>query len=101
VLVGKFKEALAAGDMAVARKTDDSPEPARMNLAHAYLFNGQFEKAKAIYVKYFGKAFADGRRWNDELRGDFKSLRAAGHDHPDLKKIERLLREYEKIKPGS
>ena len=36
-------------------------------------------------------AFEDGRKWNDELRNDFKALRAAGRDHPDMKKIEALL----------
>ena len=40
-----------------------------------------------------GTAFEDGRKWNDELRNDFKLLRAAGHDHPDMKKIEAMLGE--------
>jgi hypothetical protein len=62
-----------------------------IRLAHAYLLQGQFEKAKAIYVKYFGTAFDDGRKWDDELRNDFKTLREAGRDHPDMKKIEALL----------
>ncbi len=70
-----------------------SPHPARLNLAHAYLFNNQFEKAEAIYAKYLGTAFEDGRKWNDELRSDFKLLREVGHDHPDMQKIEGLLGE--------
>jgi WD40 repeat protein len=83
--------ALPTAEKAVALLDHDKPCPARLNLAHAYLFNGQFEKAKAIHAKYLGTAFEDGRKWNDELRDDFKRLRAAGHDHPDMKNIEALL----------
>ena len=90
-LIGKHAEALAAGEKAIAMLKDDKPCPARMNLAHAYLLNGQLENAKAIYAKYLGTAFEDGRKWNDELRNDFKTLREAGRDHPDIKKIEALL----------
>jgi tetratricopeptide (TPR) repeat protein len=85
--------ALPTAEKAVALHTDDKPHPARLNLGHAYLLNGQFEKAKAIYEKYLGNAFDDGRKWNDELRNDFKALRAAGRDHPDVKMIEALLEQ--------
>jgi hypothetical protein len=37
--------------------------------------------------------FKDERKWNDELRNDFKLLREVGHDHPDMQKIEGLLGE--------
>ncbi|MCX7047544.1 MAG: tetratricopeptide repeat protein, partial [Candidatus Sumerlaeota bacterium] len=99
LLSGAFPEALAAGEKAVARLSDEKPCPARMNLAHACLLNGQFEKAKAIYSKYRGQAFEDGRKWNEEIRNDIKALRAAGHDHPDMKKIETLMQEADETKP--
>ena len=83
--------ALPTAEKAIALLKDDRACPARMNLAHAYLFNGEFDKAKAIYEKYLGSAFEDGRKWNDELRSDFKLLREAGRDHPDMKRIEALL----------
>jgi len=41
--------------------------------------------------KYLGTAFEDDRKWNDEVRNDFKLLREAGRDRPDMKKIEELL----------
>ncbi len=59
----------------------------------AHLLSGQFEKAKAIYAKYLGTAFEDGRKWNDEPRNDFKLLRAVGRDHPDMEKIEAMMGE--------
>ena len=92
ILAGQFPEALVAGEKAVSL-SGDAPCPARMNLAHAYLFNGQSEKAKAIYIKYKGQSFENGRKWNDEVVNDFKTLRQAGHDHPDMKKIEAQLQK--------
>ena len=100
-LAGQYSEALVAGEKAVSLLNDDNASPARMNIAHAYLFNEQFEKAKEIYVRYFGQDFEDGRKWNDELRGDFKILREAGQDQPDMKKIEALLEESETNAPDN
>ncbi len=40
-----------------------------------------------------GTPFGDDRTWNDDLRNDFNLLREAGHDHPDMKKIEALPEE--------
>ena len=91
-LSGRHTEALPAGEKAVALLKDDQPCAARLNLAHSRLFNGQFEKAKAIYTQYLGQAFRDGRQWNDKLRHDFKLFRESGITHPDLAKIEALLK---------
>ncbi len=38
-----------------------------------------------------GTAFEDVRKWNDELRNDFKLLREVGHEHPDMARIEAML----------
>ena len=91
-LSGKHDKALAAGEKAVALLKDDKARLARLNFAHALLFNGQFDKASAIYSQYLGQSFEDGRKWNEELHGDFKLLRAQGHTHPDMAKIEALLK---------
>ncbi|MDQ0290519.1 TIR domain-containing protein [Oligosphaera ethanolica] len=98
LLAGRFAAALPDGEQAVALLGHDKACPARLNLAHAYLFNGQFEKAKAIYEKYARTSFLDGREWNDEARSDFMLLRDAGHDHPDMKRIEAMLREKSKAR---
>ncbi|MDQ0290520.1 TIR domain-containing protein [Oligosphaera ethanolica] len=90
-LSGQPADAIISAEACLPFLPPDTPEPLLMNLAHAYLFNGQFEKAQAIYTKYLGTAFEDGRTWNDELRNDFKLLREAGQDHPDMKRIEALL----------
>jgi tetratricopeptide (TPR) repeat protein len=90
-LSGSHEEALKFGEQAASLLDHEEPCPARMNLAHAYLFNSQFEKAREIHEQYLGTAFEDGRKWNDEVRNDFKLLREAGQDHPDMKKIEAML----------
>ena len=90
VLTGNFSKAIEAGEEAVALLDHDKSCPARVNLAHAYLLSNQFERARAIYQKYAGSTFEDGRKWNDEVRSDFQLLRKAGRDHPDMKKIEML-----------
>ncbi|MDQ0290552.1 nSTAND1 domain-containing NTPase [Oligosphaera ethanolica] len=91
LLTGKHKDALEAGEKAVALLAHHKPCSARMKLAHAYLLTNQFEKAKTIHEKYARTSFLDGRKWNDEARSDFKLLREAGQDHPDMKRIEALL----------
>lgn len=96
LLCGNLKDSVETGEETILLIPTENPCPERMNLAHAYLFNGQFEKAKAIYAKYLGTAFKDGRKWNDELSNDFKALREVGRDHPDMKKIEALLEKGSK-----
>ena len=84
-------DSLQCGQEAVTLLDDNGPSPEWMNYAHALLYGGRYPEAEAIYRKYLGQAFADGRKWNDELRNDVAALRAAGRDHPDLKKVEAML----------
>ncbi len=91
ILAGSFPSALDDAQAAVALLEEDGLSPARMNYAHALLFAGRYAEAEAIYRRYLGQAFPDGRKWNDELRSDVAILRRAGRDHPDLKKVEQLL----------
>jgi len=84
-------DSLQCGQEAVTLLDDNGPSPEWMNYAHALLYGGRYPEAEAIYRKYLGQAFADGRKWNDELRNDIAALRAAGRDHPDLKKVEAML----------
>nr|MDQ3960118.1 hypothetical protein [Pseudomonadota bacterium] len=62
------------------------------NLAHGYLFDGQYAKAQAIYLKYKAQKVIDGRSFKQAVLDDFKELRKRGIDHPDMKRVERLLR---------
>lgn len=92
LIAGNGQAAINSGSRAVALIPNERPCLARLNLAHAYLMTGSFDQAKAIHEKYSGTVFEDSRQWNDEARNDFKLLREAGFDHPDLKKIEVMLK---------
>ena len=61
-------------------------------LARELLVSGQYVKAAAIYQKHQGTTFPDGRKWNTEVLNDFKLFREQGHTHPDMEKIEALLK---------
>ncbi len=61
------------------------------NLAHGYLFDNQFEKAKALYLENKDAKLHDGRAFNQAVLDDFKELQEAGITHPDMQKIKALL----------
>jgi hypothetical protein len=47
--------------------------------------------AHAPYARILHRAVRGG--WKDEILSDFNTLRAAGHAHPDMDRIEELLTE--------
>ena len=92
--------------IAAARKALElSPKDAltiNINLAHGYLFNNQFEKAKAIYLENKDAKIPDDKANGDEpgdhartfyqaVLDDFKKLEEAGITHPDMQKVKALL----------
>ena len=62
-----------------------------INIAHAYLFNNQLEKAITIYGRYKDHTLINGRLWNEEVKDDFMLLRQTGRDCPEMKKVEEVL----------
>jgi hypothetical protein len=85
------REAIAAALNAL----ELSPRNAAMinlNLAHDYLFDNQFDKAKAIYLGNKNtKLRDDDRTFSQAVLDDFKELEEAGVTHPDMEKIKALL----------
>ena len=70
------------------------------NLAHAYLMSGKTQEAEKIYRKYIGKIIGEGeyaQSWSQIILGDFKIMREAGIDSPEIAKIEQIF-EQEKAK---
>src|SRR6266480_6798283 len=59
-------------------------------LATGYLFDNQFEKAKAIYLKNIPASIRD-RSFSEVVLDHFKHLEEAGVTHPDMEKIKALL----------
>jgi uncharacterized protein YecT (DUF1311 family)/sugar lactone lactonase YvrE/tetratricopeptide (TPR) repeat protein len=87
----KPREAIAASLKAL----EFSPHNAAMikvTLAHGYLFDNQFDKAKAIYLENKNaKLRNDERTFRQDVLDDFKELEEAGVTHPDMEKIKALL----------
>ena len=61
------------------------------NLAHGYLFDNQFEKAKAIYLENKDAKLQDGVAFSQAVLNDFKDFQEAGITHRDTEKIKALL----------
>jgi len=61
------------------------------NLAHGYLFDNQFDKAKAIYLENKESKIDYERSFTQAVLDDFKELEEAGVTHPDMEKIKALL----------
>jgi hypothetical protein len=63
----------------------------KINLAHGYLFDNQFEKAKSLYLSNQDQSLANGHTFKQTVLDDFVELRQHGITHPDMAKIEKLL----------
>ncbi len=87
------KEAVIAAERAV--KADPSQTWIKVNLAHAYCFVGQWEKAEVIYLENRRVPISGGQSFADVVRADFATFRARKLVSPELdiemKRIERLL----------
>jgi tetratricopeptide (TPR) repeat protein len=87
----KPSEAIAASLKAL-ELTPENAVLIKTNLAHGYLFDNQFEKAKAIYLENKDAKLPDSAQtFSEEVLDDFKQFRDAGITHPDMGKIEALL----------
>jgi tetratricopeptide (TPR) repeat protein len=87
----KPREAIAASLKALELAPDNAVL-IKTNLAHGYLFDNQFEKAKAIYLENKDAKFRDsGQTFSNEVLDDFKQFREAGLTYPDMEKIEALI----------
>jgi tetratricopeptide (TPR) repeat protein len=86
----KPRESVAASLRALKLSPDDTVV-IKTNLAHGYLFDNQFDKAKAIYLENKHAKLRDGRTFSQAVLDDFKEFQEAGITHPDMEKIKALL----------
>ena len=87
----KPREAIAASLKALELSPDDTVV-IKTNLAHGYLFDNQFDKAKTIYLENKNAKLPDGKRtFSQAALDDFKEFQDAGITHPDMEKIKALL----------
>jgi tetratricopeptide (TPR) repeat protein len=87
----KPRESIAASLKALELSPDDAVL-IKGNLAHAYLFDNQFDNAKAIYLENTAVKFVDDERtFSQGVLDDFNELQEAGITHLDIDKIKALL----------
>jgi Flp pilus assembly protein TadD len=72
-------------------KLDDTDLLIQGNLAHAYLFNGDLEQAKIIYVKYKTQNVDDKMSWVDMIKLDFIDFKKAGLPSDNFQSILDLV----------
>jgi tetratricopeptide (TPR) repeat protein len=60
-------------------------------LAHAYLFNGNIELAKNIYLKNKGKQIETNLNWNTDVSNNFKMLQSKGLNNEHFQEILDLM----------
>lgn len=62
----------------------------QLQFAHALLFMGRYEEAKAIYIKNPMQRMHSDTTFRQQVLEDFQDFRKAGVKHPDMEKIEEL-----------
>ncbi|MGC1349688.1 MAG: hypothetical protein WA858_07895, partial [Xanthobacteraceae bacterium] len=63
------------------------------NRAHALMFVGRTDEARALYLKYRGrKDVFEGKSWETVVQEDFAELRKAGLNDPLMDTIEKLFK---------
>ncbi len=90
VLARAFAPALEAADRALALLPDQIW--IYTNRAHALLFLGRVEDARALYLKYRDEKNVQGKTWPVVILEDFAELRKAGLTHPLMDEIEKEFR---------
>jgi sugar lactone lactonase YvrE/tetratricopeptide (TPR) repeat protein len=85
------REAIAASLKALELSPRNSAM-IKVTLAHSYLFDNQFDKAKAIYLENKNaKLRDDDRNFSQAVLDDFKELEQARVTNPGVEKIKALL----------
>jgi tetratricopeptide (TPR) repeat protein len=84
-----FKKALTAADRAHTVLPDNLL--IETNRAHALMFLGREEEAKALYLAYKDRHLSDDTSWESAVAGDFAEFRKAGLTHPVMADVENEL----------
>ena len=91
VLAHDMTNALAAADQSISLAPDQIW--LYTNRAHALMFLGRTDEARALYLKYRGQkdASSDAKPWEAIVLGDFAEFRNAGLTNPLMDEIEKLF----------
>jgi predicted Zn-dependent protease len=74
-----------------AQKQDATELLIQLNLAHAYLLNGNYKSAKTIHKTYSTQNVTDSLSWTQKTKLDFDAFQKAGIQNEDFKAILKIL----------
>jgi len=72
-------------------KLDTTELLIQLNLAHAYLLNGNYKSAKTIHKTYFNQNVTDSLGWTQKTKLDFDAFQKAGIQNEDFNAILKIL----------
>jgi tetratricopeptide (TPR) repeat protein len=88
VLARNFVRALEAADLVISLAPDQIW--LYTNRAHALMFLGRIDEARALYLKYRGQQNVDGEKsWEARILEDFAEFQKVGLAHPLMQEIEK------------
>ena len=89
LLTKQYEKALKA--LKEGEKLDATELLIQLNLAHAYLLNGNYKSAKSIHKTYFNQNVTDSLSWTQKTKLDFEAFQKAGIQHDDFNAILKIL----------
>lgn len=72
-------------------KLDDTELLIKLNLAHVYLLNDEFRRAKSIYKEYQSQNVNDSLSWIQKIKQDFAVFKKAGIQNDDFERVLKLI----------
>lgn len=87
----QFDKALKA--LKEAEKMDASELLVQLNLAHLYLLNDDYKKAKELHKKYKSQNVTSKLSWIAKTKADFEELQKAGFKSDDFERILKVLED--------
>jgi tetratricopeptide (TPR) repeat protein len=73
------------------KNLDDTELLLQLNLAHAYLLEGDYKSAKLIYKEYQNQNVTDSISWKQKIKDDFNTFKKSGLSSKDFDRVLKLL----------
>jgi hypothetical protein len=95
ILAKNFTKALQILEKGIllVKETDETYPYLLTNIAHAYLFTDQFEKAHKVYFENLQRKLHD-LTWKEAILQDFEDFMARGINSPDMVKIKQEFESF-------
>ena len=74
-----------------AQKLEQSILPLKCNLAHSYLLQNNFTKAKKLYLELINQKNSKNQSYISTILRDFETLKIDGINHIGFEKIKEIL----------